>query len=180
VLPCALPEGDHETERAAQRQWITDRNAKRETWCSESRCVPGRDVKDCVTALYEARIAELQIKSGQVRVPAPVLYDCDNAETATVYFYNDTPIPAAVVNLGITVQDLAILHSAGSGARYEGTKLIFWTKGDTALLIRAGKPDVSCREKPRRGFVAARRGTVTILPLAMRRATSDIQRRLAA
>jgi uncharacterized protein len=145
----AMSEGDRKTERAAQQQWLKDRNAKRETWRSESRCAQGRDVKNCVTALYEARIAELQIKSGLVRVPAPVLYDCDNAETVTAYFYNDTPIPAAVLNLGSAAQDLAILHPSGSGARYGGATLTFWTKGDTALLIRQGKPDVSCREKKR-------------------------------
>jgi uncharacterized protein len=145
----ALPEGDRKTERAAQQQWITERNAKRETWRSESRCAQGRDVKDCVTALYEARIAALQIKSGQVRAPAPVLYDCANTEMVTAYFYNDTPIPAAVLNLGVAVQDLAIVHPAGSGARYGGAKLTFWTKGDTAFVIRQGKPDVSCREKQR-------------------------------
>jgi len=145
----ALPEGDRKTERAAQRQWIKDRDAKRENWRSESRCAKGRDVKDCVTALYESRIAELQIKSGLVRVPAPVLYDCGNSDTVTAYFYNDTPIPAAVVNLGVAVQDFAILHPSGSGAKYGGAKLTFWTKGDTALLIHKGKPDVSCSAKKR-------------------------------
>jgi membrane-bound inhibitor of C-type lysozyme len=93
------------------------------------------------------RIAELQIKSGQGRAPAPVLYACDNTAMVTAYFYHDTPIPAAVLNLEGAVQDFAIVHPAGSGAQYGGATLTFWTKGDTALVIRQGKPDVSCRAK---------------------------------
>lgn len=50
----------------------------------------------------------------------------------------------------------------------------------TALGVGADEVQAAWQDLQRRGLVAARRGTVTISPLAMRRATSDIQRRLAA
>jgi uncharacterized protein len=121
----AMTPSDQKKERAAQRQWIQERNARRETWRSTVRCARGSAIKDCVTAFYEARIAELQIKSGQVRAPAPVHYTCGPTETVTAYFYRDTPIPPAVLNLGVAVQDFAVLQPSGSGAKYGGPRLTF-------------------------------------------------------
>ena len=53
---------------------------------------------------------------------------------------------------------------------------------DWAMVIGVGSDEVKAawQELQRRGLVAARRGKVTLSPLAMRRATSDVQRRLAA
>src|SRR5919197_6626500 len=53
---------------------------------------------------------------------------------------------------------------------------------EVAAVLGVGTEEVQAawQDLQRRGLVAARRGTVTISPLAMRRATSDIQRRLAA
>jgi len=82
-------------------------------------------VKSCVNAIYESRITELQIKGGLVEVPSPTIYDCGNTGTVTAYFYNNTQIPAAVVNIGVAVQDFAISRPAGSGAKYVGDKLTF-------------------------------------------------------
>ena len=50
----------------------------------------------------------------------------------------------------------------------------------TAIGVSADEVQAAWHDLQRRGLVAARRGTVTVLPLAMRRATSDLQRRLTA
>ncbi len=50
----------------------------------------------------------------------------------------------------------------------------------TAIGVSAEEVQAAWQDLQRRGLVAARPGTVTISPLAMRRATADIQRRLTA
>src|SRR5881296_36693 len=50
----------------------------------------------------------------------------------------------------------------------------------TATGVSAEGVKAVWRELQRRGLVAAKRGQVTVSPLAMRRATTDVERRLAA
>jgi uncharacterized protein (DUF433 family) len=64
--------------------------------------------------------------------------------------------------------------------RKKGTAKPNLTEVATAIGVRAEEVQAAWHDLQRRGLVSARRGTVTISPLAMRRATSDIQRRLTA
>jgi len=43
---------------------------------------------------------------------------------------------------------------SASGAKYDDGSLVFWTKGDTAMLERAGGPTVNCRESRAKSLVA--------------------------
>lgn len=58
-----------------------------------------------------------------------------------------------------------------------GTKFEDWA---VATGVGAEEVENAWQELERRGLVAAQRGKVTVSPLALRRATSDAQRRLAA
>jgi membrane-bound inhibitor of C-type lysozyme len=51
------------------------------------------------------------------------------------------------VNVGANVQDFAVAVPAASGAKYQGKRLVFWTKGETATLTRGGAA-VNCRQEP--------------------------------
>ncbi len=113
-----MSDADKKAEQAAQREWLSRRDA----------CAEKKDVKACVRDLYETRVTELGIKTGRVRVPAPTLFTCGK-EVVTACFCNELPRPAPVVNVGANIQDSALLQRAGSGAKYEGPKLVFWTKG---------------------------------------------------
>lgn len=124
------------TEKALQRGWIKGRN----------ECWKESDPAKCIEASYQTRITELQIKGGQQMVPAPILYQCGKDLTVTAYFYNDTKLPTAVINLEPEQQVLAYAVPTGSGARYEGQNLSFWTKGQEALLGRYGQPDLNCQQ----------------------------------
>lgn len=108
------------TERAIQRGWLKGRND----------CRKAGDLRQCVKDSYQLRITELQIKGGQLMVPAPVNYLCGKNVTLSTYFYNDTKRPAAVINLGEgtdTLQVLAYETPSASGARYEGQNLSLFT-----------------------------------------------------
>lgn len=59
----------------------------------------------------------------------------------------------------------------------ERTHFADWAR---AIGVGADEVQAAWQEMQRRGLVSVRRGKVTISPLAMRRATSDVQRRLAA
>jgi uncharacterized protein (DUF433 family) len=64
--------------------------------------------------------------------------------------------------------------------RKKGTERINVAEVATAIGVSADEVQAAWHDLQRRGLAAVRRGTVTISPLAMRRATSDSQRRLAA
>ena len=62
----------------------------------------------------------------------------------------------------------------------EETERTNFAKVATVIGASTTEVQVAWQELQRRGLVSARGGTVTISPLAMRRATSDVQRRVAA
>ncbi|QDF66112.1 DUF1311 domain-containing protein [Shewanella sp. SNU WT4] len=133
-----LKGAEQSSAQAIQRGWIKGRN---DCWKSDN-------LGQCINDSYQSRITELQIASGKVVVPAPVFYQCNQAQLE-VYFYNDTEVPAAVINLlpkGQSDEQLiALLTRAASGAKYEAQNLTLWTKGDEATLIQYGKSDEQCR-----------------------------------
>lgn len=128
------------TERAIQRGWIKGRND----------CWKAGDLRQCVEDSYQLRITELQIKGGQLMVPTPVNYQCDNNVTLSTYFYNDAKLPAAVINMSegdSQQQVLAYEAPSASGARYEGQNLTLFTKGGEARLERVGQPTLTCTQR---------------------------------
>jgi uncharacterized protein len=122
ALKKAPPE-EIKTLKAFQRGWIKGRD---DCWKAE-------DLRACVQANYETRITELQIAYGDQVVPEPVLYTCEDGATITAVFYQDTQRPAAVLTR-IPEQVVAFLSPAGSGSKYEGGNVTFWTRGEDAMV----------------------------------------------
>ncbi|MGH1408101.1 MAG: MliC family protein [Aeromonas sp.] len=133
-----MSEEDRKNEKASQRGWIKGRND----------CWKADDVRACVEQSYLTRITELQIMGGQVMVPSPVGYRCGDSQVV-VYFYDETALPSAVINLDErgkdTQQFFAFQTKTASGAKYETTDLSLWVKGREARLTRFGQPDSQCR-----------------------------------
>jgi len=135
-----LPADDKKMQQAIQRGWIKGRND----------CWKEVDKKACAIQGYDQRITELQIVSGQQVVPEPVKYRCDNGKNdyITAVFFNQTQMPAVVlsrVGASMDDHDIAYITPSGSGAKYLGNKVEFWTKGNEAMGSWSGKPFV-CRE----------------------------------
>lgn len=127
------------SERAMQRGWIKGRND----------CWKAQDLRQCVADNYRLRIAELQIKGGQLMVPTPINYQCGHKVSLSIYFYNEAKLPAAVINLseGANLQQVfAYAVPSASDARYEGQNLTFFTEGNEATLERYDQPTLTCRE----------------------------------
>jgi uncharacterized protein/heat shock protein HslJ len=126
---------DHETKslRAFQRGWIKGRN---ECWKSDNP-------QNCTEDEYRRRITELEIQTGSMMVPSPVTFHCEDDVLLTVYFYQDTELPAAIMNRGLE-QRLMYLTSSASGAQYAGQNVTFWSKGADAQLTWDQK-ETHCR-----------------------------------
>jgi len=136
----ALPEDEKKTQRALQRGWIKGRND----------CWKASDKVACVELDYGQRITELQITSGQLVVPEAVEYRCDGGkyDGLTAVFYNQTLVPAVVltrVSDSSDAQAIAYRLPSGSGAKYAGDQVEFWTKGKEAMGSWSGEP-FQCRE----------------------------------
>ena len=131
-----IPKDEIKTQKAIQRGWIKGRND----------CWKADDKRQCVEFNYESRMTELQIMAGDVIVPNPVVFDCGKDQRISAYFYQDTQIPAAVLNL-VPEQVLAFISPSGSGAKYEGQNVSFWNKGDEAMVKWKGK-DLTCKLIP--------------------------------
>ncbi len=135
----SMTEADRNTEQGSQRRWMGERDA-----CAgkKDKAVPGEPL----------RIADHR-PAGQgclVTAPPPTLYDCGTAGTVTAYFYNDTQLPAAVVNVGASIGDLAVSQPTGSGAKYGGRKLTFWTRGTRPCSsVTASRRWSAPRRRPR-------------------------------
>ncbi|NJN47185.1 MAG: DUF1311 domain-containing protein [Candidatus Competibacteraceae bacterium] len=117
------PQEELKTLKAFQRGWVKGRN---DCWKAE-------DARNCVQSNYESRITELQIAYGDQEVPTPVNFTCEDGTGITAVFYQDTQLPAAVLTR-IPDQVVALLSPSGSGAKYEGQNVTFWTKGDEAMV----------------------------------------------
>lgn len=135
-----FPPDERETLKSKQRSWVTTRNA----------CQTGNDLHSCVRFAYESRITELQIQGGMLSVPEPVTYKCDSGkyDYLQVVFYTQTVLPAVVLT-GNTDRDnwqeTAFSVPSGSGAKYQGAGILFWSKGKEALLERQNRT-ITCVE----------------------------------
>jgi uncharacterized protein len=125
--------------RADQREWIGTRNA----------CPTGAAGQACLTAAYQARIAELQITSGRLEAPTPVGYVCADrkGQPFTASFYDQTDPRSAVLTFG-NDQVIAIGVPAASGARYAARNVDFWEKGGEARVTWKGE-SFTCRARGR-------------------------------
>jgi len=140
------------TLRAEQRGWVKGRN---ECWkAQEGNAVfltaswQATSVRDCVLGNYQLRTAELQAVWQLVPAKGPVFFACDNnpANEVVATFFETDP-PAARLERGDRTV-IAYLVPTGSGARYEGQNVDFWTKGDEARLTWDGTA-LACRVRPR-------------------------------
>lgn len=121
----ALPTEDAATERVMQRGWISGRN---ECWKED-------DVRACTELSYQTRMAQLQIKSGQLIAPIPFGYTCEGGDgrPVTAAFYGQTEPPSVVITVG-SDQVIAFRAAAASGARYIAARVEFWEhQGEVTL-----------------------------------------------
>jgi uncharacterized protein len=127
----AWTDDDRRSSRDAQRSWLAQRD----------RCAKAADVTACFTEVYQRRIAELQIRNGDLGpVPPTVEYRCSGLKdsTVTAVYYSQTEIPSAVITAG-GKQTIAFLARSGSGARYLAPGVEIWEHQGEARLNWARK-----------------------------------------
>ncbi|TDR45948.1 uncharacterized protein DFR29_104385 [Tahibacter aquaticus] len=140
IYTAALKEmtaADRAAEKRLQKRWLSERDA----------CAGQEHAENCASSRYEARIAQLQIKAGQVLVPAASPYDCPRSGSVTAYFYTEAQVPLAVLTIGKGKPVYATLAPSGSGAKYVADGVEFWSKDDAAILSVKGRPDEQCAAK---------------------------------
>lgn len=122
--------------RTEQRGWIKGRNecwkAKDGTYLTASW--QAKNVRECVEANYRIRTSELQALMRLVPPKGPVFFACEgnpSNEVAATFFETDPPT-ARLERGDRTVT--AWLVPAGSGSKYEGPNVEFWTKGKEATF----------------------------------------------
>ena len=129
------PEKEQDALFKAQTQWQKDLNT-----CEGN--------VTCLEQRYDRRISELQITSGSLTVPKPILYHCskDAKDLLTVYFYNKALVPTVVINHN-DVQNMAHIVRSGSGTKYTNDDVLFWAHHKEATLKEKGVTMV-CQEMP--------------------------------
>lgn len=130
--------------KTEQRGWIKGRD---ECWKAD-------DLRACVESEYTRRIAELQALYLLVPSKGPVFFGCNgNLSNEIVATFFETDPPTAVLERGDR-SVVVYLVPAGSGAKYEGRNVTFWTKGDEATaswLNPVGETEeLKCTVKPTR------------------------------
>jgi uncharacterized protein len=119
-------ERDRNASRAAQREWLAERDA----------CAKAADPKGCTTSAYQRRIAVLKIQNADAGpVPSAVSYRCAGLESqpVTAVYYNGTEPKSAVVTVGDR-QVVAFIAPAASGARYTAKDVELWEHQGEATL----------------------------------------------
>ncbi len=124
--------------RAEQRGWIKGRD---ECWKVKTggpafltATWQATNVRECVEGNYRIRISELQALMRLVPPKGPVFFTCENNpsnEVVATFFETDPPT-ARLERGDKTVT--AWLVPAGSGSKYEGQNVEFWTKGKEATV----------------------------------------------
>lgn len=135
-----FPEEERKNLKAVQRGWIKGRN---DCWKSDG-------LRNCIKFAYESRITELQIQGGLITRPEPVQYQCSGGEHdyLTAIFHRETVLPAVVltrVNSRETWQVIAYHTRSGSGAKYSGPNVLFWSKGNEAM-VEWNEDKLKCKE----------------------------------
>lgn len=125
----SYPAEELKTLKAEQRGWIKGRN---DCWKSD-------DKSECVRSHYQHRITDLQITTGSAGITHSAVFLCnpDKHDSITAVFYKETELPAAVLTRlsdDVDEQKLLFLTRSGSGARYLGRNVEFWSKGSKAIV----------------------------------------------
>ena len=125
----SYPAEELKTLKAMQRGWIKGRN---ECWKSDNK-------SECVRNHYQHRITDLQITTGSAEITHSAVFLCnpEKHDSITAVFYKGTELPAAVLTRlsdEVDEQKLLFLTLSGSGARYLGQNVEFWTKGSEARV----------------------------------------------
>ena len=133
--------------KATQHGWIKGRD---DCWKAEM------GIDACIAGNYAFRIFELRQQYAGARGDdgagisvGPVAMQCGGIEAVIGVGYVNSETPRAVLQWLETTLILDGVQS-GSGARYEGTDwddrpIVFWTKGDEALLDLPGAPEAFCQ-----------------------------------
>ncbi len=125
--------------KAEQRGWIKGRN---ECWKAQGTDNPvfltaswqATSVRGCVEGQYQIRTSELQAQFQLVPAKGPVFYACEsNPANEVVATFFETEPPTARLERGDRTVT-AWLVPAGSGSKYEGQNVEFWSKGDEATV----------------------------------------------
>ena len=125
----SYPAEELKTLKAMQRGWIKGRN---DCWKSDDK--PG-----CVRHEYQLRITDLQITTGSAEISNSAVFICNpqKHDSITAVFYNETELPAVVLTRlsdEVDEQKLLFLTRSGSGAKYVGQNVAFWSKGSEAIV----------------------------------------------
>ncbi len=138
-----FPATEHSALQNSQQSWLKTRN----------RCETSADKHQCIQLAYESRITLLQIQGGLLTVPEPVQYTCSSGkhDYLTAIFYNQTALPAVVLT-GNTGKDswqyTLVLTPSGSGAKFAGPDMVFWTKGSEAMIEQGESAPLQCKKMP--------------------------------
>ncbi len=126
-----FPPKDLANFKAEQIGWIKGRN---DCWKAQ-----GTTVRNCVKENYRDRIAELQAHFALVPGQKPIFFNCNsNPVNEVVATFYQTDPPTARLERGDTTLT-AFLRPTGSGAKYEGQNITFWTKGKDASMEWKGE-----------------------------------------
>jgi uncharacterized protein len=89
----------------------------------------------------------MQVSSGQLMVPTPVGYLCQEApdQPFVVTFYQETDPPTAVVTYG-DEQVLTFLSPSGSGSKYNGRNVELWEHQGEAAVDWSGTK-LTCKKR---------------------------------
>jgi uncharacterized protein len=121
--------------RTEQRGWIKGRNecwkAKDGTYLTASW--QAKDVRECVEGNYKIRISELQALMRLVPPKGPVFYACNDNFGEVIATFFETDPPTARLERGDKTLTVWLVP-AGSGSKYEGQNVEFWTKGKEAQV----------------------------------------------
>lgn len=135
---------------AEQRGWVKGRD---ECWKAKTggpafltATWQATNVRECVEGNYRIRISELQAKYRLVPPKGPVFFACENNpanELVATFFETDPPtVRLERGDKSVT----AWLVPAGSGSKYEGQNVEFWTKGKEATVTWLDA-QLTCRSK---------------------------------
>ena len=122
--------------RTEQRGWVKGRNecwkAKDGTYITASW--QAKNARECVEGNYKIRTSELQALMRLVPPKGPVFFACENnpANEVVATFFETDPPTARLEREDKTVT--VWLVPAGSGSKYEGQNVEFWTKGKEAAV----------------------------------------------
>jgi uncharacterized protein len=126
--------------RTEQRGWIKGRN---ECWKAGqgdpvflTASWQAAGMRECVEGNYKIRTSELQALMRLVPPKGPVFFACDDRSQVVATFFETDPPTARLERGDQTVT--AWLVPTGSGSRYEGQNVEFWTKSQEATVSWRG------------------------------------------